>query len=52
MQRAVKESGLLVLYLHVTDNSRAAECGKIVPFSCREKGTAPWHPIHCFTNSC
>jgi hypothetical protein len=38
-----------VLYPDVTDNSRAYECGKIVSFSCCEKGTTPWHPICCLT---
>ena len=41
-----------VLYLAPTDNSRTAECGKIVSFSCHEKGTAPWLSIRCFINSC
>jgi hypothetical protein len=40
-----------VLYPQPADNSRIDECGKIVSFSCHEKGTALWPPIHCFTNS-
>jgi hypothetical protein len=40
-----------VLYPQPTDNSRVDECGKIVSFSCHEKGTALWPPLHCFTNS-